>query len=921
MQNRAGAGSAHVDSVVMHGYNGPHPASDKPDSQQYFPGEEQRMANRFRRSALARAILSTLVAGAAALPAAAQETPAAGETPDATTLDAVIVTVERREQDLQKYAGTAQAISADDARALGINNELRNIQTLVPGLSMANQEGNLEIFIRGVGSANNTELGDPGAAPHINGAYIPRPRGLGGMFYDIERVEINKGPQGTLRGRNALAGTLNIITKRPDLDAFGGYAQLEAGSRDHRAGEFALNMPLGGWAALRVAGYKVEKDSSFENAGAAQQLDPAGIQDEHGARVSFLYQPDDELSVLLMADMGKEAGTGYPGANVYTAARAGYTPDEIDLRKVVYRGLQGTLDSTNWGALANVAYDFGPVTLEYSGSYRDVDYRQTNAASEGILWPGRNVDPVSPANPDGIDYDNYSTQYWMTRSQSQVHELRLSSDDDSRFRWTTGLFHFNENQQVGYLSLVDKGRWYSGTEFTMPDVKGRSSAVFADGTFDLNDRLRLKGGLRYTEEFKSRYGIGGNWAMGLPGQGGDFSTRLGTPGFTPAFMYRPNFDVSGITSQADRALFILQGILSHGINDTIAQQIGPAAAGGDFGCVDRPDIGGDTIDCPYQPWVQVSGIPAQQFGRSEFNFTDWRVGLEFDLSDDQLLYATVSSGHKAGGFNDTFDPDEIPETFRPESIVAYEVGSKNAFRLFGRTSTFNVSAFYYDYSDQVFQDLAVIATDPITGEASGFSLVNRNVGKSAVYGVEAESVLRFPGNLMLNLNALWLDSEIKEGTVADVRSQDYGIGGVTSMIDLSGNELPLASRLTFNARLQHSIELGAGTFDWQVLASYRSAFYLTQYNMRDVVFLADADGTVARVEDAETAGFPDRQPGETTLNAGLGFTTLDGRWRFEAYGSNLLDNDVSQKALVGTGINVRFLNDARSYGVRVRHQF
>ncbi|MFH7617379.1 TonB-dependent receptor, partial [Pseudomonas syringae pv. tagetis] len=99
---------------------------------------------------------------------------------------------------------------------------------------------------RGVGSSNNTEVGDPGAAPHIKGAYIARPRGLGGMFYDVERVEINKGPQGTLRGRNALAGTLNIITKRPDLEAFGGYVQAEVGNRDHRGGEFALNLPIGG---------------------------------------------------------------------------------------------------------------------------------------------------------------------------------------------------------------------------------------------------------------------------------------------------------------------------------------------------------------------------------------------------------------------------------------------------------------------------------------------------------------------------------------------------------------------------------------------------------------------------------------------------------------------------------------------------
>nr|WP_255681976.1 TonB-dependent receptor [Luteimonas sp. BDR2-5] len=856
-----------------------------------------------------------------ALPALAQSSAASDDrTDEARTLDTIIVTVERREQDLQKYAGTAQSISQDEIRQLGINNELRNLQTLVPGMSMANQEGNLEIFIRGVGSANNTELGDPGAAPHINGAYIPRPRGLGGMFYDLERVEINKGPQGTLRGRNALAGTLNIVTARPDLEDFGGYAQVEAGNRDHRAGEFALNLPLGGWAALRVAGYKVEKESSFENAGMATHLDPAGIQDEKGARVSFLYEPDDRLSVFVMADMGKEGGTGYPGANIIGAAREGYSPDQMDLRKVIYRGQQGTLDSTNWGAMANIGYDFGPVSLEYNASYRDVDYRQTNAASEGILWPGRNIGQTSPDNPGGIDYDNYSTQYWMTLSQSQVHEIRLSSDDDSRFRWTTGLFHFNEDQQVGYLSLVDKGRWYSGTEFTMPDVNGRSSAAFADGTFDVNDRLRLKGGLRYTREEKSRYGIGGNWALGLPGVGGDFATRLGTPGFAPAFMYRPNFDVTGLTSQADMARFLLQGILSHGINDTIADQIGAVPGGGDFGCVDRPDIGGDTIDCPYQPWVQVSGIPAQQFGESRFNFTDWRAGVEYDRSDSHLLYATISSGHKAGGFNDAFDIDEIPETFKPESIIAYEIGSKGTYRWFGRPSTFNISAFYYDYSDQVFQDLAVIAVNEL-GEATGYSLVNRNVGRSAVYGVEAESVLRFDHGFSLNLNALYLDSEIKEGTVADVRSQNHAAGGITSLIDLSGNELPLASRLTFNARLQHMVELARGTLDWQVLASYRSAYYLTQFNNRDVVFIADAAGTVDRVEDAATAGFPDRQDAETMLNAGIGFTIPSGAWRFEAWGNNLLNRDVSQKALVGSGINVRFLNDARSYGLRVRYRF
>ena len=875
---------------------------------------------------LSCAIASALLLSA--LPASAQDS-ANAESDAARTLDAVIVTVERREQDLQKYAGTAQAITAEDARALGINNELRNIQALVPGLSLANQEGNLEIFIRGVGSANNTELGDPGAAPHINGAYIARPRGLGGMFYDIERVEINKGPQGTLRGRNALAGSLNIVTKRPDLEQFGGYAQVEAGNRDHRAGEFALNLPLGGWAALRFAGYSVEKDSSFRNAG-DPRLDPAGIQDEKGGRVSFLYQPDDKLSVFAMADMGKEGGTGYPGANIWSAAcgsadpetcpdSPGLAPEDLDLRSVVYRGAQGTLDSTNWGAMANVSYDFGPIVAEYNTSYRDVDYRQTNAASEGILWPGRDVSPRGPGNPDGFDYDNFSTQYWQTLSQATTHELRLSSSGDGPFQWTGGAFHFNEDQQVGYLSLTDKGTWFSGTEFTMPRVNGRSTALFADGTFEVNDRTRLKAGVRRTREAKSRYGIGGNWALGLPGQGGDFATRLGTEGFAPAFLKRPNFDVTGLTSQADMARFLLEGILREGQRDTIGQQIGDVANGGAFGCVDRPDIGGDTIDCPYESWVQVNSIPSQQFGESRFQFNDWRTGVEFDLTDDHMLYATVSTGHKSGGFNDTFDVNVIPETFSPESIKAYEIGSKMSHRWFGRPGTFNVSAFYYDYTDQVFQDLTVISLNN-DGEPAGYSLVNRNIGRSAIYGIEAESVTRFGAGFMLHLNALALDSEIKEGVVGDARSQNYGAGGVTSLIDLTGNELPLASRFTGNVRLQQFSELPFGSLDWQLLASYRSAYYLTQYNNRDVVYV-DQAGDFVRQESAAEAGFPDRQRGEVTLNAGIGLTSLDGRWRYELFGSNLLNNDVSQKALVGSRLNIRFLNDARAYGMRVRYQF
>ncbi len=895
---------------------------------------------------------------ATAVAATAQDAQTPSTTPpaedDAKTLDSVIVTVERREQNLQKYAGTAQAFSQDELRNLGINTEFRNLQVAVPGLSIANQEGNTEIFIRGVGSANNTELGDPGTAPHINGAYIPRPRGLGTMFYDLERVEINKGPQGTLRGRNALGGTINIVTKRPELGGeFSGYVEGEVGNRSTEGFQVGLNFPLGEYAGLRFAGYSLEKDSSFENAGLKQSLQPAGIQDEQAGRLSFLYEPDEKLSVFAMLDFGRELGTGYPGANIYSAACGsdvscptgpGLKPDDLDLRQVVYTGPQGRLDSTGWGFQSNIAYDFGDLTLEYNGSFRDVDYEQTNASSSGIDWPGRDLSAQPPGGGAGIDYDSFSTVYWQTKSQSQVHELRLFSDDEARLRWTAGAFYFKEKQEVGFFSLADKGVFYSGTEFTMPEVEGKSTAVFADGTFDVSDAFRVKGGIRYTKESKSRFGIGGNWTIGLggdnpltlaPGDNCCFNVRLGTNGFQPALTGRPNFVVPITTGNnaVDYPLFakfLLQGIFIPGARDTLAGNLAGIIDGTrpNGTCIDRPDNGGGTpnLDCPAdgQNSFIALGIPSQQLGESEFDFFDWRAGLEYDLSEENLLYATVSTGHKAGGFNDSFDPEEIPETFEPESMIALEIGSKNSFDFLGNRSTFNISGFYYDYSDQVFQDLAVIAVNPQTNEATGFALVNRNVGKSVLYGLEAESRLNLGAGFGLNLNALYLETEIKEGTVADVRSQNFGAGGATSLIDLSGNDLPLSSKYTLNAQLTHSFDTGIGSFDWQILASYRSDFYLTQYNEREVVFITtDAAGAIVtdRIEDAATAGFPDKQDGYTQVNVGGGWTSLEGDWRVELYGSNLTNNDISQKALVGSGINVRFLNDARAYGLRVRYSF
>lgn len=888
----------------------------KRQAPQQQPAQQVLHKNRHATSLVMGAVLASLAGTAVA-----QTAPAA----DTERLETVTVTSNRRLETAQKVSGVVQSLSGDQLRKDGIT-ELRQLQGAMPGVSIANQEGNAEIYIRGVGSANNTELGDPGAAPHLNGVYIPRPRGLGLMFYDLERVEVNKGPQGTLYGRNALAGTLNILSAKPRLGQFGGYAQAEVSNRDGHGAEAAVNLPIGSDAAIRIAGYQSKKDYGFTNVSTdarASQLKPAGLEDNHALRVSALWEPSEALRFTLVADSGRERGTGYPGANIFSAVTSsGLRAEDLDLRHVAYRGLQGDMRNDLWGVLGKVEADLGPVSVEFNASRRSVDFWQRNGQADGINWPGRNL--------TAINYDNASTQYWQTLSKSNVYELLVRSNDVQQpLQWTAGVFHFKEKQGVGYLSLADGGCCYWGTEFTMPDVRGKSTAAYLDATYKLTPQWRALAGFRHTKESKSRYGIGGNVGVVLGGENYDccYATRWGTEGFVPALLSRPNFDVSKVVTDAQKAQFILESTLNPGARDLMRQQLLPVANGSNpaGACIDRPDVNDNgRLSCPRTnpsttnggfSYLSAWATPTQQVGSSTANYNDFRIGVEHDLGRDAMVYAKFSTGHKAGGFNDTFQTSPIPEVYGPEKLSVLEVGSRNVIELLGRRAVANVSGFYYDYKNQVFQDLSCIQmnTQVTPNTCSGYSLVNRNIGASRLYGLEGELRLQLPAGFALDVNAVLLKTEVRNAKVADARAIDYGQGGKAPEIDLTGNELPQASRFNLSARLQQSFALGAGKMDWQALLAYRSAYYLTQYNELDVVTL---NGTRA---SALAAGFPDRQKGYATLNLGIGYT-LD-RYRVEAFASNVTNEQASTKALVGSGLNVRFLNDARSYGLRVRANF
>ena len=178
---------------------------------------------------------------------------ASGSAPtDDAGLVEIVVTAERREESLQKTSVALQVLSAQELQNAGVV-QMQDLSTIVPGLQIGQGGAATQIYIRGVGDLGTTPITNPAVATNLDGVYVARPQAVDGHFFDIARVEVLKGPQGTLYGRNASGGAINIITTRPSLEGFGGYGDVEFGNYSEVLAEGAVNLPLSSEIALRIS--------------------------------------------------------------------------------------------------------------------------------------------------------------------------------------------------------------------------------------------------------------------------------------------------------------------------------------------------------------------------------------------------------------------------------------------------------------------------------------------------------------------------------------------------------------------------------------------------------------------------------------------------------------------------------------------
>jgi iron complex outermembrane receptor protein len=400
-------------------------------------------------------------------------------------LEEVLVTAQRRGESLQDVPITLTVLGAEQVAQARIQ-QLGDVATRTPGLSFdAFPASQPRIAIRGIGSSDRGAAGDPSAAVFLDEIYLGRPAAVAFDAFDVERIEVLKGPQGTLYGRNVVGGAINVLSRRPDVDRFDASAEATVGNFERLDGAAFVNSPFAdGKAAVRASGSWRTHDGYVRNTFTGNRVED---QDTSSARLQIFAEPRPGLRLLLGLDGTRDRGAG-PAQHVLDldegADEAIFWTVDRD-RKHTAGAIDGFQNRDTWGVRAQADLDLAFGTLTYLGSYRDLDYHVRYDFDGGNA--ATNLIDISGGNDE--------------QSNFHSHEVRLASLPDSRVSWVIGLYNFgNDTDRLDELDLDIAGD--AGAEIYTQAATLDSYAVFGDVMLPLTDRFSITGGVRYSTDDK-----------------------------------------------------------------------------------------------------------------------------------------------------------------------------------------------------------------------------------------------------------------------------------------------------------------------------------------------------------------------------------------------------------------------------------
>jgi iron complex outermembrane receptor protein len=417
------------------------------------------------------------------------------------TIEEIVVTARKREEQLQDVPQSISAFTADDMDARSATS-LGDIANLTPNFSfLTTFGGGTSIRIRGVGQNDPSVFFDPGVAIYVDGAYIPRMRGVDFDLMDFARIEVLRGPQGTLFGRNATGGALNIITTRPGNE-FSGSAEVTIGRYDRLDGKLRVDVPLApGVLSARLTGATGNRDGygKILDFSTGAMIGEMGNNESLGGRAEINWTPRSDVDVLLSLDISR-MNEANPVSSMLTAAvppaiaavnlfvDPDFGPQMVTGNPYTNYGAGSNYsDSNTWGISANVAWEHEGWSLRSITSYREMN------SAYGI-------------DPDLSPLEIFN-QTFTEESQAFSQELQLSGQSfQDRLDWIAGLYYFEEDSGMTADTLLLQPLFtFLGVDSSLRlDVSSDATswAVFGQGTYQLTDRLSITAGLRYSEDEK-----------------------------------------------------------------------------------------------------------------------------------------------------------------------------------------------------------------------------------------------------------------------------------------------------------------------------------------------------------------------------------------------------------------------------------
>lgn len=793
---------------------------------------------------IAALLISSAIVSTLPLTALAQ-TAAAAPADEVVGLEEVVVTAQRREESSQRAAVAIDVVSGNELVEAGVT-QVGRLNDLVPALSVQpTSTGNL-VFIRGVGNFTVTPNSDPASAFNYDGVYVGRATGTSGVFYDLERVEVLKGPQGTLYGRNATGGAINVIPVQPRFGERTGSFIASYGNHDALTGEAAVNLPIGEDVAVRLSGSRVTHDGYLR--------DGTTDQDDWSLRGQVKARLGEDVTVRLAADYANIGGVGTsvsyyghylfnPVAGRYAFVRAPtdaaegvFTPAAQTYRQTIPAGPAGRRltpldfrpfqDSDFYGVNAELNWDLGFGTLTVVPAWRKAEEDYLSSAGA------------------------FAYRQRQTSEQTSL-EARLNGARIGMFDYVVGAFFYDEDISLDTsLSLAAAANFLDNTYST------RSIAPFGRLTAHVSDKLRLVGGLRYTEDKKTFSGT--------------------TIGNTIVCAVR----VAGVPTCPTVPLFpFVDGIQ----NSPIPL---PAANG-----APRP--------------ILVGGVPTGAIvvrsdrldsNRLTSDRVTWRAAVEFDAGPASLIYASVESGYRSGGFS----PATGFDTFEPETLTAYTIGAKNRF-LDNRLQV-NVEGFWWDYKNQ---QISAVRND-LDGRTAN---ITQNVGSARIRGVEVEGRFLVTPNTLISTDVQYLDTKNKDFVYQQANTGTpplvgcgYSLNAATNIynVDCTGLSTYNSPRWTVNLGIQQTIPVG----DFQVVLRADTQYKTKRY-----------------------AGFAYLQeqllPSVWRSNAQVTFGPQDEQWSVSAFVRNIENNRTVAFSSTTPLANALVAGTAppRTYGLRAAVSF